>query len=80
MLIMSEKIKKSADEDKKETHFLDEENIEATGQIILGEIEKIGGILTANQTAQAEGEYNIKAGKLHKKIAEDIAESESTED
>lgn len=41
------------------------ENLEAVGQIILGEVEKIGGILTGDPITQAEGEYNIEAGNLH---------------
>ena len=50
--------------------------IEAVGQIILGEIEKIGGILTADPITQAEGEYNIEAGTLHRKSSEAIEEPE----
>lgn len=41
------------------------EKIEAVGQIIVGEIEKIGGILTGDPVTQAEGDYNLKAGSLH---------------
>ncbi len=53
------------------------ENIEAVGQIILGEVEKIGGILMADPIAQAEGEYNIEIGKLHRDLNEDMAEAEA---
>ena len=41
------------------------ETAESVGQVILGGIEKIGGILTADPITQAEGEYNISAGTLH---------------
>jgi len=41
------------------------EKIEAVGQIIVGELEKIGGILTADPVTQAEGDYNLEAGSLH---------------
>lgn len=41
------------------------EKIEAVGQMIVGEIEKIGGILTGDPITQAEGEYNLEAGSLH---------------
>ncbi len=78
---MSEEIKKSIEEDdEQETIDPDEESLEATGQIILGEIEKIGGILTANSNAQAQGEYNIAAGRLRQEIAEGLAESDSEEE
>lgn len=41
------------------------ENLSAVGQIILGEAEKIGGILTGDPITTAEGEYNIGAGAAH---------------
>ena len=52
------------------------ENLEAAGQIIIGEIEKIGGILTADPITQAEGDYNIEAGSLHHESAEALEEDE----
>jgi len=67
-------------EDKKENQIV--ENLSAVGQIIIGEIEKIGGILTADPTTQAEGEYNIGAGSLHQETNKNltaIAESEEAE-
>lgn len=77
---MSEEIKKEADENEEETPSHAKESLEAVGQIILGEIEKVGGILTANSTAQAEGDYNIEVGKLHKEVADELAENEDAED
>ncbi len=41
------------------------ENLSAVGQIIIGELESIGGVLTADPITQAEGDYNIGAGTLH---------------
>ncbi len=67
-------------EDKKENRIA--ENLSAVGQIIIGEIETIGGILTADPTTQAEGEYNIGAGSLHQEANKNltaIAESEEAE-
>lgn len=77
---MSKEITEIIPEDSEEKIDPNQENISATGQIILGEIEKIGGILTANPTAQAEGEYNIEVGKLRKETAEDLAETESDDE
>jgi hypothetical protein len=84
---MSEELKKAVEKDEEEiiepedeVLNLDGENIGATGQIILGELEKIGGILTANTTAQEQGDYNIEVGKLRKKVAEDLAETKSDEE
>ena len=44
------------------------ENLSAVGQIVLGEIEKIGGILTGDPITSAEGEYNIGAGAAHQEV------------
>ena len=54
----------TVDKKEDEKHYT-KEKLEAVGQIILGEIEKIGGILTADPTTQAEGDYNLEAGSLH---------------
>ncbi len=61
------------------------ENVESVGQIILGEIEKIGGILTADPITQAEGDYNLGAGNLHQKANKNLtvideAEEEKSEE
>ncbi|HQU86418.1 MAG TPA: hypothetical protein PKY59_25030 [Pyrinomonadaceae bacterium] len=55
------------------------ENIEAVGQIILGEVEKIGGILTGDPVTQAEGDYNVEAGNLHHESAEALDEADGGE-
>lgn len=52
------------------------EKAESIGQIIVGEIEKIGGILTADPITQAEGDFNITAGTLRKENADTLEESE----
>ena len=48
----------------------------SVGQIILGEIEKIGGILTGDPITQAEGEYNIAAGTLREESNEALEETD----
>lgn len=52
------------------------EKAESIGQIIIGEVEKIGGILTADPITQAEGEFNIAAGTLRNESAEVLEETE----
>lgn len=52
------------------------EKAEAIGQIIVGEIEKIGGILTADSITQAEGDFNITAGTLRGEAADALEEPE----
>jgi hypothetical protein len=55
------------------------EKIESVGQIIIGEMEKIGGILTADPVSQAEGELTEEAGGVHFETAEALEEDEKRE-
>ncbi len=38
-------------------------NIGGIGQMIIGEIESIGGILTGDPLTRAEGEFNVAVGE-----------------
>jgi len=55
------------------------EKLESVGQIILGEIEKIGGILTGDPISQAEGELTEEAGGLHLETAESLDDEEESD-
>ncbi len=48
------------------------ENVESVGQMILGEIQVIGGILTGDPITQAEGEYNVEAGTIHQETNKNL--------
>ncbi len=50
------------------------EKISGLGQKIIGEIETIGGVLTADPTTQAEGEFNVEVGDIREDL-EDAEES-----
>lgn len=50
------------------------EELKGIGQTIVGEIETIGGILTADPITQAEGEFNVEAGTLRQESSEALAE------
>ena len=52
------------------------DNLEALGQMIAGELELIGGILTADPISQAEGEFNVEVGQAHLERNDDLAELE----
>ena len=39
------------------------ENIGGIGQMIIGEIESIGGILTGDPLTRSEGEFNVAVGE-----------------
>jgi hypothetical protein len=40
------------------------ESITGIGQRIIGEIEKLAGVVNADPLAQAEGEFNIEVGEI----------------
>lgn len=54
------------------------EQAEGIGQVILGELETIGGILTADPIAQAEGDFNVEMGTIHQEAAENLHENDKT--
>ena len=56
-----------------EKHGL-KEKISGIGQVIIGEIETIGGVLTADPTTQAEGEFNVEVGTIRENIEDDLEE------
>lgn len=50
------------------------ENISALGQKVIGEIEKLAGIVNADPLAQEEGEFNIEVAEIREEVEEDIAD------
>lgn len=62
-----------------EKHGL-KEKISGLGQVIIGEIETIGGVLTADPNTQAEGEFNVEVGTVRDEIEESLEEQEEQED
>lgn len=56
------------------------EDISAVGQILVGEIESIGGMLTGDPITRAEGNFNADSGIIREEINQDIAETEDDEE
>ena len=48
------------------------ENLESVGQMIIGGLEQIGGILTGDPTTRAEGEFNAEVGSLHQETNKNL--------
>jgi uncharacterized protein YjbJ (UPF0337 family) len=57
-----------------EEHSL-KEKISGLGQKIIGEVEMIGGILTADPNTAAEGEFNLEVGEIREELQEDLESS-----
>ncbi len=53
------------------------ERIGSAGQVIIGEIEALAGVINADPLAQAEGEFNIEVGSVREGIEEDLEEEEN---
>ena len=56
------------------------EEITNIGQIIIGELESIGGVITANPTARAEGDLRADEAIIREKITNDLEEAEEKKD
>jgi len=46
--------------------------VSGIGQKVLGEIEKLAGIVNADPLAQAEGEFNIEVGDIRDDLEDDL--------
>ena len=51
------------------------DRISGLGQKIIGEVERIGGILTGDPVTEAEGEFNVEVGELREETEEDLESS-----
>lgn len=55
------------------------ENLEAVGQMIIGGIEQIGGIITADGITRKEGDYNLEVGSIHQEVNKNLTASDDAE-
>lgn len=58
-----------------ETDSALKENIGGIGQMIIGEIESIGGILTGDPATRAEGEFNVAVGEERDDVEQELEEN-----
>lgn len=50
------------------------ERISGIGQMIIGEIESIGGIITGDPATRAEGEFNVAVGEERDDVEDELKE------
>ena len=62
------------EKEDKLSHLKDK--ISGAAQTILGEIETLGGVITADPGAQAGGEFNVEVGSVREEIADELESSE----
>lgn len=53
--------------------------ISGFGQKIIGEIESIGGILTGDPNAAAEGEFNVEVGTVREGLEDDLEKDDEAQ-
>lgn len=51
--------------------------IPALGQEVIGQIEMIGGVLTADPITQAEGEFNAEVGEMREELEDQLPDDET---
>lgn len=56
------------------------ENLAGIAQILIGEIETVGGILTGDPTTRAEGEFNVEVGHLRQESVEGLTRDKEDEE
>lgn len=54
------------------------ENISGIGQMIIGEIEALAGVVNADPLAQAEGEFNVEVGKIREDLEDDLDDGDQS--
>lgn len=50
------------------------DSIKGFGQVIIGEVETLAGVVNADPLAQEEGEFNVEVGTVRGEIEDDLAE------
>jgi hypothetical protein len=53
------------------------EKLAGAAQVLIGEIESLGGVITGDPLTSAEGDFNIQVGTLHEDSSEALSETES---
>ena len=52
------------------------DKITGLGQVIIGEVETIGGVLTGDPITQAEGEFNVEVGTVREELEETVPDED----
>lgn len=65
-------------EDTKVNHT--KENLESVGQMIIGGIEMVGGIITADGITRKEGDFNIEVGSQHQEVNKNLTAIDEAEE
>jgi len=56
------------------------ENLQSVGQMIIGGIETVGGILTGDPITRAEGEFNLNRGETRQEANKNLTAIDEAEE
>ena len=65
-------------ENETEDNNKTKEKIEGIAQVVIGELESLGGVITGDPTTSAEGDFNVQVGTLHEQSADALSETDNT--
>ena len=77
---MSEEISDKIDDEIETPVNHTKENLQSVGQMLIGELETIGGILTGDPLTRAEGEFNLETGVLHQDANKNLTAIDESDD
>jgi uncharacterized protein YjbJ (UPF0337 family) len=66
------------DETKNHEESSTKERLEGIAQVVIGEIQSLGGVITGDPTTSAEGDFNVQVGTLHQESAEALDEADES--
>lgn len=75
---MSEEKKENIETEEEVNHT--KENLESVGQMIIGGIEMVGGIITADGITREEGDFNIEVGSEHQEVNKNLTAIDEAEE
>jgi hypothetical protein len=75
---MNEENTEPKESEEKVNHL--KENLESVGQIIIGGIEMVGGIITADGITREEGDFNIEVGSEHQEVNKNLTAIDEAEE
>lgn len=52
------------------------EKLEGIAQVVIGEIESLGGVITGDPMTSAEGDFNVQVGTIHQESVDALADAE----
>lgn len=56
------------------------ENLESVGQMIIGGVQMVGGIITGDGITREEGDFNVEVGSQHQEVNKNLTAIDEAEE